>query len=174
MKKLGKCTYIEKILSMNNMCSISLGNRVAIGKYSWLMAIHKKSILDIEDDTSVGHYAHIVALNEVSIGKSVLIADKVFISDCNHRYFDIDRPIKEQGVEALKPVRIGEGTWVGENSSILGCAIGKNCVIGANSVVTQDIEDYCVAVGAPARIIKKFDFSKNAWIQVNEEVYEKD
>ena len=174
LKKLGKCTYIEKVLLVNNMCSISLGNRVAIGKFAWLMAIHKKSILNIEDDTSVGHYAHIVALNEISIGRDVLIADKVFISDCSHRYLDIDKPIKEQGVEALKPVRIGEGTWIGENCAILGCAIGKHCVIGANSVVTKDVGDYCVVVGAPAKIIKRFDFLKSDWVQINEEVYEKD
>jgi len=44
--------------------------------------------------------------------------------------------------------------------------IGHNCVIGANSVVTSDIPDYCVAVGIPAKVIKKYDFKKKSWIKV--------
>lgn len=42
-------------------------------------------------------------------------------------------------------------------------AIGKNCVIGASSVITHDIPDYCVAVGSPARIIKQFNKNNQKW-----------
>ena len=47
-----------------------------------------------------------------------------------------------------------------------GVTIGKNSVIGANSVVTKDIPDYCVAVGAPAKVIKKYDFESGKWLKV--------
>ena len=68
---------------------------------------------------------------------------------------DINTPIKEQDISIVSPVVIGEGSWLGENVCVCGASIGKHCVIGANSVVTNDIPDYCVAVGAPARVIKK-------------------
>lgn len=56
----------------------------------------------------------------------------------------------------LKSVSIGDSCWSGEKSVILpGVAIGKHVVIGASSVVTKDIPDYCVAVGNPAKIIKR-------------------
>ena len=59
-------------------------------------------------------------------------------------------------------VEIGDGTWIGENVCIIGASIGKQCVIGANSVVLKDIPDYCVAVGLPAKVIKKYNFEASS------------
>jgi len=61
---------------------------------------------------------------------------------------------------------IGEGSWIGTKVSIIGSVrIGKHCVIGANSVVTKDIPDFSVAVGAPAKVIKRYDFERKEWIK---------
>lgn len=59
---------------------------------------------------------------------------------------------------------IGEGSWIGENVCVIGASVGRHCVIGANAVVTKDIPDYSVAVGAPARVIKKYNFNRGAWV----------
>jgi acetyltransferase-like isoleucine patch superfamily enzyme len=59
---------------------------------------------------------------------------------------------------------IGDGSWIGENACIIGAHVGKNCVIGANAVVTSDIPDYSVAVGVPAVVIKRFDAPSKMWI----------
>jgi len=75
-------------------------------------------------------------------------------------------PILKQPIKQLPPMTIGDGTWLGENVCVLGVSIGKNCVIGANSVVTKEIPDYSVAVGAPARIIKKYNLNTNRWEKV--------
>ena len=45
--------------------------------------------------------------------------------------------------------------------------IGKHCVIGANSVVNNNIPDYCVAVGNPSRIVKTFDVKTGQWVKVD-------
>ena len=74
-------------------------------------------------------------------------------------------PIMNQPVKVLRKVRIGEGSWLGENVSVCGASIGKHCVIGANSVVTKDIPDYCVAVGSPAKVVKKYDSEKKQWVR---------
>ncbi len=64
-------------------------------------------------------------------------------------------------------MEIGDGTWIGTNAVIVGnVRIGKNCVIGANSVVTKDIPDYCVAVGIPCKVIKRYSLETQNWVKV--------
>jgi acetyltransferase-like isoleucine patch superfamily enzyme len=62
-------------------------------------------------------------------------------------------------------VRIGSGAWLGENVCVIGANVGRNSVVGANSVVMSDIPDFCVAVGAPARVIRRFDASLGKWVK---------
>ena len=64
---------------------------------------------------------------------------------------------------------IGRDSWRGENVCVLGAKIGRHCVIGANSVVTKDIPDYCIAVGIPARIIKRYCFDSQTWRRTDEQ-----
>lgn len=80
-----------------------------------------------------------------------------------HGYEDITVPIMEQPIKKIGTVVIGDGTWLGENVCVIGAKIGKNCVIGANSIVKKDILDYCVAVGSLARVIKSYCFQENKW-----------
>ena len=69
----------------------------------------------------------------------------------------------------MKNITISDGAWLGENVCIIGANIGKNVVVGANSVVTHDIPDYCVAVGSPAYIIKRYDFERKEWRKTDKE-----
>ncbi len=67
----------------------------------------------------------------------------------------------------LGNVKIGEGCWLGENVLVLpGKKIGKKCIIGAGAVVSHDIPDYSLAVGNPARVVKKYDFVEHQWKSV--------
>lgn len=167
LKKVGRRSCIIKPLQIDNHSSISIGNSVYIAEYAWLMGskILSDKGLVVNDNTVIGHFAHIIAYKEVVIEESVLIADKVFISDCTHNYLDINTPIINQDVSFIKPVIIGEGSWLGENVCVCGASIGKHCVIGANSVVTKDIPDYCVAVGSPAKVVKKYDTEMKVWVK---------
>lgn len=121
--------------------------------------------LIIGNNVQIGDYCTITAQGGVIIEDDVLMADKINIIANSHIYNDIHIPIKSQG-EFSKKIHIKNGTWIGINVSVLqGVTIGKNCVIGANSVVTNDIPDYSVAVGAPAKIIKFYDFNLNKWVK---------
>jgi acetyltransferase-like isoleucine patch superfamily enzyme len=72
-----------------------------------------------------------------------------------------------QGITDIAPVFIGRHTWLGQNVVVLpGVAIGQHCIIGANSVVNSSIPDYSVAVGAPARVIKRYNRDTNQWERV--------
>ena len=122
--------------------------------------------LIIEDQVSIGQGAHIIASSELIIEKGATLSSYVFVSDCHHSYEDIEIPIMQQPL-LVKPVHIGEGCLVGRGAAILaGASVGKYSVIGANSVVTSVIPDYCIAAGIPAKIIKKYDFEKRKWVKV--------
>lgn len=148
---------------------ISLEKGVFIHDFVWLGAYPLEGNvpeLRFEEGTCIGHFNHFSCSNKIIIGKHVLTADKVFIADNTHNFEDTGVPVMHQSIRVLKPVFIGDGAWIGENVSIIGASVGKNSIIGANSVVTKDIPDYCVAVGNPARVIKKFDHRTNTWLSV--------
>jgi acetyltransferase-like isoleucine patch superfamily enzyme len=123
--------------------------------------------LNIGSGTQVGNYSHIICTRKIDIGPRVLIADRVYIADNLHSYKDIGRPVMDQPLRQLENVSIGAGSWIGENVCIVGCTIGKNSVIGANSVVTRDIPDYCVALGCPAVPVKRFCQDRGEWRKVD-------
>ena len=107
----------------------------------------------IGDNTRIG--LHNTIIGPVHIGSQVNLAQGVIISGLNHNYQDTNKPISEQGV-STNLITIQDDVWIGANAVIAaGVTIGKHCVIGAGSVVTKDIPDYSVAVGNPAKVIKK-------------------
>jgi len=166
-KKVGYKSIIRSPLKIENAANIVIGNNVLIGYKAWLAASsltgNVECSLEIGDGCSIGNFNHIYATKKIEIQNNVLTADRVYISDNQHGYEDINLPVIKQGIIQLNAVSIGEGSWLGENVCVLGAKIGKNCVIGANTVVTKDIPDYSIAVGAPAKIIKRYDFDLQEW-----------
>ena len=165
-KSFGKKSYLHSPLKIDGIENIEIGNGVSIAYKTWLAAVPltgEKSKLIIEDGVNIGNFNHIYATQSIIIRKDVLTADKVYISDNLHGYEDINTPIIKQPIIQKKKVEIGEGSWLGENVCIIGASIGKHCVVGANSVVTKDFPDYCVIVGAPAKIVKRYCFEQQKW-----------
>ena len=149
---------------------ISIGRNSVIQRGGWLLALkidNENPILSIGDNCAIGDFCHIAAVRKVVFEDDVLLANNIYISDNLHSYEDITIPIKDQAVKFKKEVVLRSGCWIGENVSIIGASIGKNSIIGANSVVTCDIDDYCIAVGSPARVIKKYDMVTKKWNPVN-------
>jgi len=110
----------------------------------------------------------IIAYKEIVIEDDVIIAHNVFISDALHGYEDPSIPYKYQPLSRVAPIIIKKGTWIGQNVVILpGVTIGENSIIGANCVVTKDIPDACIAVGSPAKVIKKWDENSKKWMNVS-------
>jgi acetyltransferase-like isoleucine patch superfamily enzyme len=97
----------------------------------------------------------VAAVNEVTIGEHCMLANGCVVTDGNHRFDDVDKPVPWQGFTSKGPVTIGDNVWLGAHVVVTsGVTIGRRCVIGANSVVTADIPEFSVAVGAPARVIR--------------------
>lgn len=167
MQAFGEKSQIVSPLSLDGKGNISIGDNVYVGYKTWLAALpltgEKQCCMELLDGVTIGHFNHIYATKKIILEKDVLTADRVYISDNLHGYADIHVPIKDQPIIQHGEVVIGEGSWLGENVCVLGARVGKHCVIGANSVVTKDIPDYSVAVGVPAKVIKRYNFASQTW-----------
>lgn len=168
--ELGRETVIKSPLHIDGGKNIYIGNNVLVQYKSWLAAVPLTGETDcrlvLSDGVVVGHFNHIYATKRIVINRDVLLADRVYIADNSHEYRDISLAVKKQSIIQLNEVEIGEGSWIGEGVCIIGAKIGKHCVIGANSVVTKDIEDYSLAVGVPAKVIKRFCLDTNQWKRI--------
>lgn len=140
---------------------IRIGSGVFLGPGCWLQALPRDGApeprLDVGDGTSVSGTCVLSAAQEVVLEENVLLARNVYVSDHIHAYDDVTKAIQHQGLDKVAPVRIKTGAWLGQNVVVCpGVTIGRGSVIGANSVVTSDVPDFSVAVGAPARTVKTF------------------
>lgn len=120
-------------------------------------------------DVQVGDYVHIAAIDSVELGEHTLLASRVYISDHDHGSYsgsDISHPHEIQISKKLisSPVKIGKNVWLGEGVCVLkGVEIGDNSIIGALSVVTKSIPANSIAVGIPAKVIKKYNDHSKLW-----------
>lgn len=169
-KKLSIYSLIDSPLRIDGMKNICISKGVVVQYKTWLAAVpligNSNCILEIGEGSIIGNFNHIYATSCIKIGKNVLTADKVFITDNSHGYSNISIPIMHQPIKHIGDVKIGDGSWLGENVCVLGASIGKNCIIGSNSVVNKDIPDYCMAAGSPAIIIKRYNHKTKEWQKV--------
>ena len=163
----GKHAFLYPAFRIDGAKNVHLGDASVFQKGAWLYCVPPEggaARLAIGSGCVFGYNNHITAIEEVVIEDDVLTANNVYISDNLHSFEDIHTPIMHQPLRRKGPVVIGRGAWLGENVCIVGASVGRNSVVGANAVVTRDIPDYCVAVGSPARVIKRFDPATGAWI----------
>lgn len=104
-------------------------------------------------------------IGPVKIGSHVITAQNVVLSGLNHNYQDIHTPIRKQGI-SMQPIVIADDVWIGANSTVTaGATIGSHCVVAAGSVVVGQIPAYSICAGAPARVIKQYDFECGEWVK---------
>ncbi|ASU33858.1 acyltransferase [Mucilaginibacter xinganensis] len=137
--EIGNSCIVEDFATINNgVGEVVIGNNVGIGLSN-------------------------VIIGPVKLGNYVMLAQNIVISGLNHGYEDVSTPPRTQKV-VTKQIIIEDDVWIGANCVITaGVTIGKHAVIGAGSVVTKDIPQFSVAVGNPARVIKKYDFETKSW-----------
>ena len=163
---------------------MSFGDDVYLGPNSLLVGVveypgptnvaaHQITAERFQPRINIGHRVNstgglqVAACASVEIGDDVLFATNVNITDAFHGYGNVEVPFKSQSMQSISPIRIGRGSWIGQNVVILpGANIGDFAIVGANSVVTDAIPDRCIAVGAPARVIKRWNENSNTWLDV--------
>lgn len=170
---------IPDYIQINNPAQLRIGNNVCVcnGSKVW---IHSKDEIEqinnevkydgrvvIEDNVHIGSNLKIDCYTALTIRKDCLLAANITILDSMHGMNpEIDGSYVLQSSNA-RPITIEEGVWIGENVTILGgSVIGKKSIIGAGAVVKGIIPSYSIAVGVPAKVIKKWNFESKQWDRV--------
>ncbi len=152
----GTNTHVVKPMRIIGKNKIYLGDNVTILNDARMETYGDNGKLTIGSGTSIEQGCHLIATNNLEIGKDCVISAWVYISDCNHIY-NKREPIMKSGLE-IKKTKIGEHVFIGIGAKIMpGVTIGDYSVIGANAVVTKDIPSFEVWGGVPAKFISRND-----------------
>lgn len=176
---------IQEPYRIKNSDRISFGDNVFLGPDSLLYAMseypspwttHQEFDQNIQvfnskivfgNNISATGGLQVTAFSEVVIEDDVMFASNVHINDGSHGFQNAHIPYKYQSIFKISPIRIKGGSWIGQNVVILpGVTIGKLSIIGANSVVTKSIPDNCIAIGNPAKVIKRWEKTTQRWNSV--------
>jgi acetyltransferase-like isoleucine patch superfamily enzyme len=155
--KLGNHIYLGKeVIAYSD----SSGGRVSFGDHT---QIYGQCLLRTGQGAGIsfGRGTHVqmgctfvACLSSIDIGDQVEIASGCSFYSFNHGVAP-GKLIMEQELESKGPIKIGDGAWLGHGVTVLeGTRIGSGAVVGAGSVVTKDVPDNAIAVGAPAKVIR--------------------
>jgi acetyltransferase-like isoleucine patch superfamily enzyme len=169
-ESVGAKTTIFRPMLLVNVHRASIGERVLIRPGARIELVMTDSAapprLTIGNRVNIEQNVHIVCGSSIEIGDGATITGNVAIVDVEHPYEDVndktrigDR-IRTRGNYVL----IGQGAFIGFGAVILpNVKIGRHAVVGAHSVVTRDVPDYCVVAGNPAQIMKRYNFETKCW-----------
>ena len=167
-----KARFLRFPLDIRGKKYIILGERLTTGSVCILEAFSSdgSKTMFFGKDVQINDYVHISSMKNVSIGNNVLMASNIYISDNSHGFYkgdDLDSSPEITPINRpyfISEVIIKDNVWIGEGVTILpGTTINYGSIIGANSVVSKSIPPFVIAVGSPAKPIKKFNFSSQKW-----------
>ena len=168
-KKFGKNTCVYKPMQISGKKYISIGERCNICEGARIEAIdrwgdkHYEPEIIIGDNTSFENFIHLVSAGKISIGHDCVFSSRVFIAQCEHEYITLNEKVMNQRLTTAD-ITIGDYCFLGMDVKVFpGVNIGNNVIVGANSIVMNDLPEYTVCVGVPAKPIKKYDVYTAKW-----------
>lgn len=166
LKSLGFYSYIGKPIYFTGLKKVSIGKKFRLYPM-WRFEILDSGTVTIEDDVSIGQFFHLVSIgSDLVIKNGTVISADVLITNSDHCFSIIDVPIYKQAMKN-RVTTIGQNCFIGAGAKILaGTILGKQCIVGANSVVKGSFPDYSVISGSPAKVIKKYDCKSKQWLKV--------
>lgn len=158
---------------LRNSQYVHLGHNVKIADYfriecySEYLGQHLSPKLTIGDGSNIGPDFTALVADDITIGARNLFAGGVILVSENHGINPIGSDCYQKESLTTGAINIGNGCWLGQNVVVLpGVTIGERSIIGANAVVSNDIPPYSIAVGMPAKVIKRFNLDTNNWEKV--------
>lgn len=162
----------ENITFQHPEC-LHFGKGIGIGKYAYFLpctefaGIKYNPQIIVGDGTWIGIRNSFACIDKIEIGKNVLFAGYVHITDHSHGYENVEEPIMSQKLISKGPVTIEDDCWLGFGSEILsGVHIGRHAIVAARAVVTHDVPPYSIVAGNPAKVIKYYNFETKQWEKV--------
>jgi lipopolysaccharide O-acetyltransferase len=177
-KLIGSGLVLGPRCHLRGLSHITLGANFQAAEGLWLEAITEfagesfNPRIIIGNHVAISRWSHIAAVHRVEIGDGVLIGSGVIITDHNHGRYDgpfssPEIPPLSRSLDSGRGVVVGRNVWLGDGVVVSpGSEIGEGSVIGANSVVTGFVPPFTIAVGAPARPVKQYDFNSKAWVRI--------
>lgn len=136
---------------LENKFKLTLDKRVKIYNDVFFQGLGH---ITIGENTYVGAFSIFGSYDSITIGKNVMIAQSVSIRDHNHRFDDLDIPMRLQGI-VKAPIVIEDDVWIGYGVIInKGVTVKKGAILAAGSVITKDVPAYAIVGGVPGKIIK--------------------
>lgn len=166
---VGKRVSYGASLAFAGKQSMVVGDQVLFGRFARIEAIGEGDgiKLRIGNRSRIGPYAHIGAALSLTIGEGVGVATGVLIIDHDHDFRDPRKGYYNTGYLLASPIVIHDNAWIGERAIVLkGVTIGKGAIIGAGALVNRDVPEYSIAVGVPAKVVRRFDFDAGQWVPV--------
>ena len=162
-RRIGFPSYLGPTLFILGGKNIVLGKRVRVFP-GLRIETHKGGQIIINDNISIGQNCHLISSDTVlEIGSNTTLSGAVFITNIDHHYQDIGKHILDQDY-ITKATKIGDNCFLGYGAAIqAGTILGRQCIVGANSVVRGTFPDYCVIAGVPAKIIKRYNPQTELW-----------
>jgi acetyltransferase-like isoleucine patch superfamily enzyme len=152
---LGRKVVIDEYVSLDARgadAQILLAEHVSIGRFSSIVARNSK--IALERAVNIGSYCRIASESGVSIGESSLVAAYCYVGPGNHGRGDANTPLISAPMERRGGVSIGKHVWLGTGATVLdGVSVGDKAIVGAHSLVREDVAPGAVVAGTPARVI---------------------
>ena len=148
---VGPGTIVGEAAVLINTTNIRVGSGCLLQDRVYIRA-GMKGPVTIGNRVALNSFGQIFGHGGVRIGNSTQIGPGTILTTSGHDYGATDLELD------LAAIDIGERVWIGCNCAVLpGVAIGDRAVIGAGAVVTSDIPGDCLAVGIPAKVVRRFD-----------------
>jgi len=134
---------------------ITIGDGVFLGRGTILSC--KDGDIALGDHTNIGFHCEVFSASSVTVGRHGLFAAYTYLVGGGHEFERADVPVLEQG-RSSRGITLGDDVWLGTGAKVLdGVRIGSGVVVGAGAVVADDLPDGVVAVGVPARVVRRRD-----------------
>jgi len=169
---LGKGSYVHSSVHILGKSNVQIGSNSCISEGCWLNVNHRASgepAIKIGSNCFIGKYNFFSSGLRISIGDYGLTTIGCKFIGASHVIDDPLKPYVSTGTTKIDVIEIGVNSFFGANAMVLGnVKIGHGSVIGAGAQVMHDIPPFSVAIGRPAKVIKRFSFLKNLWVPIGE------
>ena len=171
---VGILSSIKKPIRVVGSKHIFVGNKTTILNGIRIEAIEKwngkkySPEIRIGNNVNFGQNCHVTCANKIIVGNGVSVMPQVLITDIEHEYI-ADKTLLETGLE-VGAVEIGDYTVIGMGTRILGSRgvkIGRNVIVGTNSIIKSNIPDNSIAYGNPLKIVRRSEDGRSKIVEKN-------
>lgn len=157
-----KYSFLDKKIHLSKTAYIHHGA-------TFIITENEKAKIEVEEGVYIGRFANIHTGSLIKIGKHTVLSDYVYLSTLAHGIEPIKGPIMSQETFDKGEIVLGENVFLGFGVKVMpNVKLDDWCIVGAGSVVTKSFPAFSMIAGNPAKLIKKYDFTNNEWVGLNE------